>query len=82
MSAAALDPNVLRGTVGYLVADTRGRLVGRVEHASPEGDGRLTVRRGLLFRRRRVVLAADIEDIDVTSGVVSLRVARDDLRAA
>ena len=82
MSAHAVDPNVLQATIGYLAVDARGRIVGRVERASADGHGRLTVRGSLPFRRRRVVLATEIEDIDETSGVVALRVERSDLRAA
>ncbi len=78
MSVSPLDPNVLRSVAGYLVADARGRVVGRVEEAT---DNRLTVRGGLPLRRRRVVLATEIDDVDQTSGVIALRVERDTLRA-
>jgi hypothetical protein len=82
MTSALIDPNVLAATDGYLVADARGRIVGRVEEASVEPDAqpRLTVRRRLPWSRRRVVLASDIADIDTTSEVIALRVVRDDLR--
>lgn len=78
MTVSPLDPNVLRSVAGYLVADARGRVVGRVEEAT---DSRLTVRGGLPLRRRRVVLATEIDDVDQTSGVIALRVERDTLRA-
>jgi hypothetical protein len=79
MSSVAPDPNVLRSVRGYLVADARGRVVGRVEGATPDGD-RLAVRGGLPFRRGHVVLAADIAEIDQTSGVVALRGEKEALR--
>lgn len=79
MSVASLDPNVLRSAAGYLVADARGRVVGRVEEASAS---RLTVRGRLPLRRRRVVLASEVDDVDQTSGVVALRVERAALRPA
>src|SRR2546430_15028991 len=62
MSALALD---LRHTAGYLVADARGRIVGRVEcpmyGTSPEEPDALSVRSGFLARRRRLVPADSIE---------------------
>ena len=72
------DPNVLAGTQGYLVADSRGRLLGRVERAALPEDGpaRLWVRSGFPFRRRRIVPATAIDEIDQTSQVVVLRVER------
>ena len=79
---AARDPNVLRSVTGYLVADARGRIVGRVEQAALEGNPRLTVRGGFLLRRRRIVPASAIEEIDPTSRVIALSVEREDLRAA
>ena len=80
MATLPPDPNVLAATGGYLVADARGRVLGRVERASVE-HGRLTVRGGFPLRRRHVVPAAAIDEIDTTSGVIALRVVRDDLRA-
>ncbi len=72
------DPNVLAGTHGYLVADVRGRLLGRVERAALPDDGpaRLWVRGGLPFRRRRIVPVTAIDEIDERSQVVVLRVER------
>jgi hypothetical protein len=75
----------LRQTIGYLVADARGRIVGRVECAM-YGSARdvpdaLSVRSGFLSRRRRLVPAATIQDIDGSSGVVGLNVERESIRA-
>jgi hypothetical protein len=82
MTSICIDPNVLAATSGYLVADVRGRIVGRVEDASlaPDAQLRLTVRGRLPWRRRRVVLASDVADVDQTSEVIALRVERDELR--
>src|SRR5207253_8298138 len=81
VSALALD---LRGTAGCLVADARGRVVGRVEcpmdGTSPEEPDALSVRSGFLARRRRLVPAASIEQIDDGSRVIGLRVERDTIR--
>jgi hypothetical protein len=76
-----VDPNVLAAASGYLVTDVRGRIVGRVERASAGGQGRLVVKRRLALRRRRVVTASDIAEIDPGSGVVALSVARTELRS-
>jgi hypothetical protein len=77
------DPNLLHAVSGFLVADARGRVVGRVEHAVPDEEaGRLTVRGGFPRRRRRIVPLSAIEEIDTTSGVIALRVEREALRAA
>ena len=81
MSALAID---LRGTAGFLVADARGRIVGRVEcpmyGSSPEQPDALSVRSGFLSRRRRLVPADSIEQIDGGSKVIGLRVERDSIR--
>ena len=81
MSALAID---LRGTAGFLVADARGRIVGRVEcpmyGSSPEEPDALSVRSGFLSRRRRLVPADSIELIDDGSKVIGLRVDRDSIR--
>lgn len=72
-------------TSGFLVADAHGRVVGRVEcpmyGKEPDLPDALSVRRGLFGRRRRLVPADAIEQIDGTSGVVGLRVERDSLRS-
>ena len=75
----------LTTTSGYLVADKAGHVVGRVEcpmygRALDIADS-LSVRGGLLARRRRVVPAEAIEQIDGGSGVVALRVEREAIRA-
>jgi hypothetical protein len=81
VSALALD---LRRTVGFLVADARGRVVGRVEclmyGTSPETPDALSVRSGFLTRRRRLVPAESIEQIDDGSKVIGLRVERESIR--
>lgn len=81
MSALQLD---LRDTAGFLVADARGRLVGRVECAmygtAPDRPDALAVKSGFLARRRRLVPAEAIEQIDDSSGVIGLRIERDSLR--
>ncbi len=75
----------LRQTIGYLVADTRGRIVGRVECAmygtARDVPDALSVRSGFLARRRRLVPAATIQEIDRSSGVVGLNVERESIRA-
>ena len=82
MSKAALPD--LRRTIGYLVADVKGRVVGRVEcpmyGKTPDVPDALAVRSGLLARRRRLVPAEAIEEIDGSSGVVGLNVARETIR--
>ena len=81
MSVVALD---LRGTQGYLVADARGRIVGKVEcpmyGTSPETPDALSVRSGFLSRRRRLVPAETIEQIDGGSRVIGLRIERESIR--
>ncbi|HEX6761531.1 MAG TPA: hypothetical protein VF094_01895 [Gaiellaceae bacterium] len=81
MSAVAVD---LRRTAGFLVADARGRIVGRVEcpmyGTSPEEPDALSVRSGWLARRRRLVPAESIEQIDDGSRVIGLRVEREAIR--
>jgi hypothetical protein len=75
----------LRQTIGYLVADVKGKIVGRVE-CEMYGSARdvpdaLSVRSGFLSRRRRLVPAATIQEIDGSSGVVGLNVERESIRA-
>jgi hypothetical protein len=81
VSAVAVD---LRRTAGFLVADARGRIVGRVEcpmyGTSPEEPDALSVRSGWLARRRRLVPAESIEQIDDSSRVIGLRVEREAIR--
>ena len=81
MSSLAID---LATTNGFLVADNRGRLVGRVEcpmyGTKPDEPDALAVRSGLFSRRRRLVPAATIEQIDDQSGVIGLSVERESIR--
>ena len=81
MGALAVD---LRRTAGYIVADRQGRVVGKVEcpmyGSSPETPDALAVRSGFLARRRRLVPAETIEQIDGGSKVIGLRIDRDSIR--
>lgn len=81
MSTLELD---LRNLKGFLVADVRGRIVGRVEcpmyGTKPDVPDALSVRAGFLSRRRALVPAETIEQIDGQSGVIGLRVLREHLR--
>ena len=81
MSTIAYD---LRGMRGYLVADARGRLVGRVEcpmyGTKPDEPDALAVRTGFFARRRRLVPADAIDQIDGQTRVIGLSVDRDGLR--
>jgi hypothetical protein len=74
----------LRRTAGYLVADRRGRIVGRVEcpmyGTAPDVPDALSVRGGFLSRRRRLVPAEAIDLIDGQSGVIGLSVEREKIR--
>jgi hypothetical protein len=80
VSAAALLQ-----TSGFLVADARGRVVGRVEcpmyGTEPDIPDALSVRKGFFARRRRLVPATAIELIDGASRVIGLRVERESLRS-
>ena len=80
-AVAAVD---LMTTTGYLVADARGRVVGRVEApmygTSPDVPDALAVRSGFL-RRRRIVPAEAITAIDGRSGVIGLRLVRESIRS-
>jgi hypothetical protein len=73
-------PELLR-TTGYIVADSHGRVVGRVEGpmygTEPDVPDALSVRSGFLSRRRKLVPADAIEDIDSRTGVIGLSVDRD-----
>lgn len=80
----SVPASALLRTSGYLVADARGRVVGRVEcpmyGTSPETPDALSVRSGFLARRRRLVPADSIEQIDDGSKVIGLRVDRESIR--
>jgi hypothetical protein len=73
-------PELLR-TIGYLVADAKGRVVGRVEGpmygSAPDVPDAISVRSGFLSRRRRLVPADAVEQIDSRSGVIGLSIDRD-----
>jgi membrane protein YdbS with pleckstrin-like domain len=60
-------------------------VVGRVECAmygtEPDIPDALSVRKGFFARRRRLVPAAAIDQIDGTSGVIGLHVERESLRS-
>lgn len=78
MSPARAD---LIRTIGYLVADVKGRIVGTVEAPmygnSPDVPDAISVRSGFLSRRRRLVPADAISEIDANSGVIGLSIDRD-----
>jgi hypothetical protein len=82
VTALAYD---LRGTRGYLVADARGRLVGRVEcpmyGTKPDEPDALAVRTGFFARRRRLVPADTIDQIDGKTRVIGLSIDREGLRS-
>jgi hypothetical protein len=76
----------LAGTGGYLVADSRGRVVGKVEcpmyGTMPDVPDALAVKGlGFLSRRRRIVPVESIEQIDGSSRVIGLRVERETIRS-
>jgi hypothetical protein len=81
VSALAYD---LHSTKGFLVADASGRFVGRVEcpmyGTAPDTPDALSVRSGFLSRRRRLVPAESIEQIDDGARVIGLRIERDAIR--
>ena len=82
VSALAYD---LRRTMGYIVADSRGRVLGKVESpmygTRPDEPDAISVRKGFFGRRRHLVPADAIEQIDATSGVIGLRVPRENVRS-
>jgi hypothetical protein len=82
MAVAATD---LRWLNGFIVADREGRVVGRVEcpmyGTAPDVPDALAVRSGWLARRRKLVPAEAIEEIDDATGVIGLRVERDALKS-
>ena len=77
MSSLAID---LRTTSGYLVADVRGRLIGRVESpmygTRPDEPDAIAVRKSFLGKRH-LVPAEAIETVDGKTGVIGLRVERE-----
>jgi hypothetical protein len=81
VNAVAVD---LSRTTGFIVADRRGRVIGRVEcpmyGTTPDVPDALSVKAGLFKRRRRLVPADTIDQIDGSSGVIGLRVERESIR--
>ena len=81
MSALPLN---LVDTAGFLVADNRGRVIGKVEcpmyGTLPDVPDALAVKSGFLSRHRRLVPADTIADVDPATRVVGLRVARETIR--
>jgi hypothetical protein len=77
---SAARPELLR-TIGYLVADAKGRIIGTVEGpmygSEPDVPDALSVRSGFMSRRRKLVPADAISEIDSRSGVIGLSVDRD-----
>ena len=73
-------PELLR-TTGFLVADANGKVIGTVEGPMygtvPDVPDALSVRSGFLSRRRRLVPADAISEIDGRSGVIGLSVDRE-----
>ena len=73
-------PELLR-TTGFLVADAKGKVIGTVEGPMygtvADVPDALSVRSGFLSRRRRLVPADAISEIDGRSGVIGLSVDRD-----
>jgi hypothetical protein len=80
----SVPATALLETAGYLVADSRGRVVGRVEcpmyGTTPDIPDALSVRKGFFTRRRRLVPADAIDQIDGSTGVVGLSVDRESLQ--
>ena len=81
----SVAPVALQRTIGFVVADAAGRVVGRVEcpmyGRTPDVPDALAVKSGFLARRRRIVPADAIEQIDGRKGVVGLNVTRDSIKS-
>ncbi len=81
----SVAPIALKRTVGFVVADAAGRVVGRVEcpmyGRTPDEPDALAVKSGFLARRRRMIPADAIEQIDGRKGVVGLNVTRDAIKS-
>jgi hypothetical protein len=75
----------LTQTTGFVVADNGGRVVGTVEcpmYGRVENvPDALAVRSGFLSRRRRIVPAEAIVEIDDRSRVIGLGVEREAIRS-
>jgi hypothetical protein len=85
VSVSALALSDLKRTIGFRVADVSGRPVGRVEcpmyGTTPDIPDALAVRFGFLSRRRRLVPATAIAEIDGSTHLVGLNVGREAIRA-
>jgi uncharacterized protein YrrD len=85
VSEAVIPDLDLHTTIGYLVADAKGKIVGRVEcamyGATRDTPDAISVRSGFLLHRRCLVPAETIQEIDGSSGVVGLNVERESIRA-
>ena len=73
-------PELLR-TIGFRVADAKGRVVGTVEGpmygSAPDVPDAISVRSGFFSRGRRLVPADAISEIDTRTRVIGLSVDRD-----
>jgi hypothetical protein len=73
-------PELLR-TIGFRVADAKGRVVGTVEGpmygSAPDVPDAISVRSGFFSRGRTLVPADAISEIDTRTGVIGLSVDRD-----
>ena len=82
MTAIAFD---LTRMSGYVVADSRGRIVGKVEcpmyGTAPDTPDALSVRSGFLAHRRRLVPVGTIDQIDGQTRMIGLSVEREKLQA-
>ena len=78
------DVHALEDTNGFLVADAKGRLVGRVEGpmygTAPDKADAVAVRSGLLVRHHFLVRAEFINEIDKRAAVVGLLVDNRELQ--
>ncbi|HEX5450036.1 MAG TPA: hypothetical protein VFW85_08270 [Gaiellaceae bacterium] len=86
MSSSVLTPETtLDATVGYLVADRAGRLVGKVEcpmyGRSADTPDALAVKPRVMTHRRLLVPATSIAEVDRRSRVVGLKVDRRAIRS-
>jgi hypothetical protein len=77
---ATQTANDLLETTGYLVADSRGRIVGTVEGpmygTGPTAPDALAVRSGRILHHHFIVPTARIEAVDERSHMVGLAVER------
>ena len=74
----------VQDTSGFLVADARGRTVGRVECTMygtvPDEPDALAVRSGVLLHHHFIVPTSAIEAIDDRRHVIGLRLEREQLQ--